>query len=354
MGGSESRRRSRHSVAQTDPLYWARARAAAQDPFGRPVDRDAIDPDATTEEFPSIAPEWSGRLPLPAPVDLPVRRPWSGEDATTDSLPAIRTDDAATTVDLPAVPSDAETVDHRDRPLALVPRSYSSGRSSLARRGYTGRHRPPPAPSPTRLGLSTVGMTVAVGVLGVTLAMLHAQPNDQADRAAPPLSAVSPTGPPDAGGAEAAEPRPTPGPDGKLIPRPGATPSTGPAATSGASSPRVGRPAVAPGAPGADDGGSDDDSGDEGATTGEQPAAPATPRSGGRPTRTRQPGTVARPTPRTSPRCATGRTNALADDPSASTGAPTPADPDETSPESSEPTDEATEGTSPSAPAGAC
>ncbi|GAA0267048.1 hypothetical protein [Cryptosporangium japonicum] len=349
MEGSESRRRSRHSVAQTDPLYWARARAAEQDPFGRPVEEEAA-----TEEFPSVAPEWSGRLPLPAPANLPVRRPWSGEEATTASLPAIRPDDAATTVDLPAVPSDAETVDHRDRPLALVPHPYTSGRSSLARRGYTGRHRPPPAPSPTRLGLSTVGMTVAVGVLGVTLAMLHAQPSDQADRGTPPLSAVSPTGPSDGGDVEATEPQPTPGPDGKLIPRPAATPSDGPAATSGAAVPRVGRPAVAPGAPGADSGDDADDSGNDGATTEEQPAAPTTPRSNGRPPRTRQPGTVVRPTPRTSPRCATGRTNALAGDPSASASATTQADPDETPSEPAEPTDPATGDPSPSTPAGAC
>ncbi|MFG1928090.1 hypothetical protein [Cryptosporangium sp. NPDC048952] len=352
MGGSESRRRSRHSVAQTDPLYWARARAAEQDPIGRPAD-----PEAATEEFPSVAPEWSGRLPLPAPPGLPPRRSWSGEDATTDSLPVVpvvRDDDAATTVDLPAVPStEVETVDHRDHPLALLPQPYGSGRSAIARRNYTGRHRPPPAPAPTRLGLSTVGMTVAVGVLGVTLAMLHAQPSDQADRGTPPLAAVSPTGSSGPDGATVTEPDPTPGPDGQLIPRPGTTPSAVPPASPDAARPAIERPdvpAVAPGAPGAN---TDDDGG--GATTEEEPAVP---RSGGRPTRTRQPETAARPTPRATPRCATSidrataRTNALSDEESASTSTTTPADPDETP--SEEPTEEEVEPASPSSSAGAC
>lgn len=378
-GGSESRGRSRHSVARTDPLYWARARAAAQENDPRAAD-DPAGPDAVTEQFPSVDPEWSGRLPLPTRPGLPARRPWSGEerlspaDATTDSLPVVppvvRYDDAATTLDLPAVPArddpaTAETVDYRDHPLALVPRPdravvpYRSERTAMARRAYTGRHRLPETVQPVRLGLSTVGMTVAIGVLGVTLAMLHAQPGE---RSAPPLAAVSPTGTPVAGDPDpgvspspgapsAGAPSPgvpsTPGPGQRLIPRPSTTPGAGSPTTPGATRPAA--PAVAPGAPAA--------GGDDGTTDEEEAAPPNAPRPGVRPTRTRRPEPAPRPTPRVTPRCATSltgrgavRTNALAADDSAvpATGS-TQADPDETPDEPTPPTDEPTDEPAPSA-----
>ena len=376
----ESRRRGgpRHSVARTDPLYWARARAAeteaADDPFGRPP----ADPEAATEELPSVAPDWSGRLPLPLPPGLARPPAWSAddrrgvEDATTDSLPVVlpaaapRPDDAATTVDLPAVASvdaagEAETVDYRDHPLALVPRSGREVEprrpesSTLARRGYTGRHRPPETAAPARLGLSTVGMTVAVGVLGVTLAMLHAQPSDRTD-SAPPLAAVSPTGTTASGATPGVDDTPSAGPPStpeQARPRTPRPSTGGPGADTAPDSDRPGTPAVAPDAPA----GGGQNAGDDG----EEPEARNTPGRPSRPTRTSRPGTASRPTPRcAAPQIAgsgTAAARALAADTTADATAdataqadPT-ADPDESAePAPEEPTDEP----SPSAPAAGC
>ncbi|MFI5957726.1 hypothetical protein [Cryptosporangium sp. NPDC051539] len=332
-GGGSARRRgggSRHSVAKTDPLYWARARAAEDSPD-----------EAVTEEFPPVETEppaamWSGRLPLPA---------WSPElreiekgplDSTTDSLPVLggapdpRGGDA-TTVDLPAVRDVTETVDHRDRPLALVPRSDNlpalrGERSTIARRGYTGRHRPPdPVASPVRLGLSTAGMTLAVGVLGVTLAMLHAQPDSTADRGVPPLSAVSPGTSLGPDGQPIDPPRPTPGPGRDVVERPATSPTPG------------GVPTRTPGVaqqppPGAPDG-NGDGTGDE---TDELDSGGVG--NGGNPPRTSRPTRPTRPTrpgghPTRTPAACTAVTNLLADDSagvaSATTAASTEADPTE-------------------------
>jgi hypothetical protein len=130
---------SRHSIAQTDPLRWAR------------------DDDGTTVDLPAI-----GRGPA---------------DATTASLPALARStrpgpDEATTAGLPALGGSTgpDIVDHRQPPVQ--PRQRQ-GPSARARRGYAGRHRQIVTVEPTRLGLSTAGMTVAIGVLGAALTIMH-------------------------------------------------------------------------------------------------------------------------------------------------------------------------------------
>ncbi|SHN34776.1 hypothetical protein [Cryptosporangium aurantiacum] len=347
-GGDASRRRSvsRHAAATTDPLYWARARAAEQEAA---LDRAGYDAGYTgeydrlsdvTEELPvtapepeePVVPEWSGRLPLP--LGRPVA------DATTDSLPALRRDEDATTVDLPAVPFPAaETVDSRERPLALVTRRPE--RSALARRTYAGRHRMPEPVAPVRLGLSTVGMTVAVGVLGVTLAMLHAQPSNQADSNAPPFSAASPgataTLGPDGLPADGTEP--TSGPRLQIGPKPATTASgtAGPGSAPG-TTPGAARPGVAPAAPPA---------GDDGGTA-EEPETRNPPPRPGNPGRTSRPSTASRPTPTCAAAMAADlgsvRARALAATTSAdatvATDATTQADPSESPDETTEPSPE--------------
>src|SRR5690349_18618881 len=115
----------RESASGADPLYWARARAAEREGTSE-LDRAGYD---------------AGRT--------------SAYDRLSDVTEEHPSVDDATTVDLPAVPSTAETVDYRDHPLALVGERRPE-RSALARRSYTGRHRAPqPALTPPRLGLST-------------------------------------------------------------------------------------------------------------------------------------------------------------------------------------------------------
>lgn len=129
---------SRHSIAQTDPLRWAR------------------DDDRTTVDLPAI-----GHGPT---------------DATTASLPAL------------ARSIGPDVVDHRQPPVQ--PRKRPSAR---ARRGYNGRHRQIVAAEPTRLGLSTAGMTIAIGVLGAALTIMHTDADQSAlQHPQTPSAAASP------------------------------------------------------------------------------------------------------------------------------------------------------------------
>lgn len=139
----DRRRKSdpKHSIAETDPLRWAR------------------DDDVTTVDLPAIGPD--------------------PDDATTTSLPAVS---ASTGPDI---------VDHRQPPeRSELPQTPSA----RTRRAYTGRHRQLVVPEPTRLGLSTAGMTIAIGVLGAALTIMHTDSGESvAQQPVSPTTATSPT-----------------------------------------------------------------------------------------------------------------------------------------------------------------
>jgi hypothetical protein len=191
----------------------------------------------------------------------------------------------ATTADMPAVDAGADIVDYRQPP------DPASSRSGLQRRRYAGRHRPAPGPEPTRLGLSTAGMTVAVGVLGAALTFLHTDATPTAERGRTPLPVTVPTS-----AGPSSEDSDAPSPQAAPL-MPGA--STSPVTAAHSASPAPGAGAPVQGVPDADvhdSGGSATDGGSEQGGGGpvSTPSRAPSPRSG-------NPGKSATPRPAPGP-----------------------------------------------------
>jgi hypothetical protein len=246
-GDRRRRNAPRHSIAETDPMRWMR------------------EDDATTADLPAYRHD-SGETTVGLPAIDRRRRHTHGPG----SAPTVQFSDFPD-IDVPEI-DVSDIVDNRQPPERRKPAA-----PRLAPHGYAARHRRATHPAEaTRLGLSTVGMTVAVGVLGAALAIMHADPNRAVDQAQPPLPLVSPTNRMIPTDGTTVAPQPTGSQPGTA----GATTSPGPSRPLPSGSPAPPGPTPGP----TDSGDGSDSGGGTGPTRG-QTHRP----TGGRPTRTTPP-----------------------------------------------------------------